>query len=270
MMSFRRMLPFLLLNIIVSAVVMLAILWWWDGRVPEPEPVAADLAPVLQQESLPLNPEATAVAEEPAVEEPGQLTSAEPASPESHIVQAGETLGQISVKYDVPVNEIMAANGIDNPNFLSVGQELIIPQPGETLPEAEESAGDETNEDAGAGDGLPTPIPTVPAVEGESVLAIAGVDSPGQITMESIQIVNNGSREATMRNWTLTDQSGNTYTFGQLTLFGEGAGITLHTGSGQDSATDLYWGLDEALWNSGDRVVLYDDAGTVQAEFQVP
>ena len=56
----------------------------------------------------------------------------------------------------------------------------------------------------------------------------------------------------------------------QLTLFGEGAGISIHTGPGQDNATDLFWGLEEALWNSGDRVVLYDDAGTVQAEFQVP
>jgi competence protein ComEC len=102
------------------------------------------------------------------------------------------------------------------------------------------------------------------------MLVIAGVESPGQIALESVQILNNGSREATLRDWTLTDQSGNTYTFGQLTLFGDGAGISLHSGSGQDNATDLYWGLEEALWNSGDRVVLYDDAGTVQAEFQVP
>jgi competence protein ComEC len=53
-------------------------------------------------------------------------------------------------------------------------------------------------------------------------------------------------------------------------LFGDGAGISLHTGTGQDSATDLFWGLEETLWNSGDRVVLYDDAGTVRAEFQIP
>ena len=31
-MSFRRMAPFLLLNILVSAAVVLAILYWWDGR----------------------------------------------------------------------------------------------------------------------------------------------------------------------------------------------------------------------------------------------
>ena len=31
-MSFRRMLPFILVNILVSATVVLAILWWWEGR----------------------------------------------------------------------------------------------------------------------------------------------------------------------------------------------------------------------------------------------
>jgi len=73
-----------------------------------------------------------------------------------------------------------------------------------------------------------------------------------------------------MRNWKLTDQMGNTYTFGQLTLYGGGAGIYLHTGAGQDNATDLFWGREEALWKSGDRVVLYDDAGDVRAEFEIP
>ncbi len=43
-MSFRRMLPFLLLNVLVSAVTVLAVLWWWDGRnaaeLPAPDPLA--------------------------------------------------------------------------------------------------------------------------------------------------------------------------------------------------------------------------------------
>lgn len=268
-MSFRRMLPFLLLNILVSAVVVLTILWWWDGRTPEPEPAAAVLPQQLPEESPQADIESSADDVETAVEEQASEPFAD-SGPTSHVVQAGDTLGQISLRYDVPVDAIMSANGIDNPNFLAVGQELVIPQPGETAADTAESEGDDAAEGAPDGERLPTPIPTAPASEGESMLTIAGVDSPGQITVEAVQIVNNGSREATLRDWTLTDQSGNTYTFGQLTLFGDGAGISLHTGSGQDSATDLYWGLEEALWNSGDRVVLYDDAGTVQAEFQVP
>ena len=31
-MAFRRMLPLIILNVIVSAVVVLALLYWWDNR----------------------------------------------------------------------------------------------------------------------------------------------------------------------------------------------------------------------------------------------
>lgn len=268
-MSFRSMLPFLLLNILVSAAIILGILWWWDGREPEVEPVTAVLPQEIPEEVLPPDMGNSPVVGESPVEEPGSQTSAEPRGPLSHIVQTGDTLGQIALRYDIDVEAIMSANGIDNPNFLSVGQELIIPEEGAPLPEAEDSGGEEGEVVVGD-DQLPTPIPTVPAVEGEVLLEISEVISAGQVSLEAIQIVNNGSREASLRDWKLTDQLGNTYTFGQLTLFGDGAGISLHTGPGQDNATDLFWGLEEALWNSGDRVVLYDDAGTVRAEFQVP
>ena len=52
-MSFRRMLPFLLINILVSAAIMLGILWWWDGREPEIEPVTADLPQEMPEEVPP-------------------------------------------------------------------------------------------------------------------------------------------------------------------------------------------------------------------------
>lgn len=267
-MTFRRMLPFLLLNILVSAAIILAILWWWDRRAPEVDPAAAVLPQEIPAEVLPPDTDTASQIEESPVEEPGSQTSAEPGGPETHIVQAGDTLGQISLRYEVDVEAIMSANGIDNPNFLSVGQELIIPVAGAPLPETEDS-GEEAEVVVGENQ-RPTPIPTVPAVEGEALLVISDVISPGQVSLEAVQIVNNGSREASLKDWKLTDQLGNTYTFGQLTLFGEGAGISIHTGPGQDNATDLFWGLEEALWNSGDRVVLYDDVGTVRAEFQVP
>jgi LysM repeat protein len=263
-MSFRRMLPFLLLNVFVSAAVVLTILWW-DGRESQREIAAAVAAPAPSLETpLPAAADLPVTEATPAGGEE-ETTSSE--RPGVHVVRAGETLGQISLQYDITVDEIMSANGIDNPNFLSVGQELVIPEEGAAPPEPEATS--EAAESTG-NDQPPTPIPTEPATEGESLLAIADVIGPGQLSLEAITIVNNGSREAALNNWKLTDQLGNTYTFGQLTLFGDGAGISLHTGSGQDSATDLFWGLEEAVWNSGDRVVLYDDAGTIRAEFEVP
>lgn len=44
-----------------------------------------------------------------------------------HIVQKGETLLEIAVRYNVTVNELMNVNGIKNPTNLKVGQELLIP-----------------------------------------------------------------------------------------------------------------------------------------------
>jgi len=66
----------------------------------------------------------------------------------THVVQPGENLFRISLKYGTTVEAIAAANGIINPSIVYVGQELTIPkgsvspgpgvryhvvQPGETL-----------------------------------------------------------------------------------------------------------------------------------------
>jgi LysM repeat protein len=44
-----------------------------------------------------------------------------------HVVQQGETLSEIARAYGVTVEEIVQANGLDNPNAISVGQALVIP-----------------------------------------------------------------------------------------------------------------------------------------------
>jgi LysM repeat protein len=44
-----------------------------------------------------------------------------------HVVQQGETLYEISLRYGVPVADIAAANGIANINLIYLGQELVIP-----------------------------------------------------------------------------------------------------------------------------------------------
>ena len=44
-----------------------------------------------------------------------------------HTVQPGENLFRIGLRYGVTVNALVAANGLRNPNFIYVGQRLIIP-----------------------------------------------------------------------------------------------------------------------------------------------
>ena len=86
----------------------------------------------------PSAPEATVADESAAAEAstPGPVISeedsgadAEPTEPpEYHVVSAGETIESISLRYRVDVNELIALNELANPNQLSVGQELKLPQ----------------------------------------------------------------------------------------------------------------------------------------------
>ena len=48
--------------------------------------------------------------------------------PPVHVVSAGETIESISLRYRVDVRELITLNRITNPNRLSVGQELKLPE----------------------------------------------------------------------------------------------------------------------------------------------
>lgn len=50
-----------------------------------------------------------------------------PASGPIYIIQRGDTLSTIATRFSITLNELMAANQIENANFISVGQRLVIP-----------------------------------------------------------------------------------------------------------------------------------------------
>lgn len=259
-MSFRRMLPFILINIVVSATVMLAILFWWENqRTP-----AADL--VAESPATPVRPVTTAVADLtlPPVDE-----SEPPGEPESdalvHTVVTGDTLGNISAFYDVPLDDIMVANGLTDPNLLAVGQQLVIPVGGLPTPTPPPPTA------TPAPDIIPTPIPT--AVEdsvGEVVIEITAVNNPGTLSSESVEIKNLGGRQVALQGWQLVDSQRHIYTFGQVTLYGDGAAILIHTTAGQNGTADLYWGQSEAVWQSGELVTLLNADGEIVNTTVVP
>ena len=59
---------------------------------------------------------------------PGVSPTPQPtAEVRKHVVQAGETMLGIAVQYDTTTQAIMEANNLSDPNFLRVGQELVIP-----------------------------------------------------------------------------------------------------------------------------------------------
>jgi len=60
----------------------------------------------------------------------GALAAPEAPGETVHVVQWGETLSLIASRYGVTVDALMAANGLSDPNFVFVGQRLIIPTSG--------------------------------------------------------------------------------------------------------------------------------------------
>ncbi|MFN8379020.1 MAG: LysM peptidoglycan-binding domain-containing protein [Anaerolineae bacterium] len=52
-----------------------------------------------------------------------------------YVVQRGDTLFRIAQTYDVTFQEIARVNGLSNPNSIDVGDRLLIPLAGETLPQ---------------------------------------------------------------------------------------------------------------------------------------
>jgi LysM repeat protein len=253
-MSFRRMLPFLILNVIVSAVVVLGVLYWWDARQPAESEVGIAPQTAVTLPPIAITAEALAQATDTPVPEEG---------PPIHVVQAGDTLGNLAQFYDVPIEDIMSANDLTNADFLFVGQQLIIPVGG--LPTV-------TPEPTGTGtpNTPPTPVATEPPEAGEVEIEISNVQGVGQLENEAVQIVNNGSRQAALLNWEVQDEDGHAYTFGQHTIFGEGAGVSVFTKAGQNSVTAVYWNLTEPVWESGETVILVDADGAERATFVIP
>jgi len=79
---------------------------------------------------------------------------------------------------------------------------------------------------------------------------------------EYVVFENAGDRPLDLSGWTVGDAAGHEYTFGDVTLE-PGDRVTLHTGSGTDTATDVYWNAGGPLWNNdGDTVTVETANGT--------
>jgi len=61
---------------------------------------------------------------------PPVVPAAPPINPVYHVVQWGETLTRIAIRYGTTVWAIAQANGLRNINYIRLGQALLIPVPG--------------------------------------------------------------------------------------------------------------------------------------------
>jgi LysM repeat protein len=90
-------------------------------ETPATLPITA-LTPWSSPTPAPTNPSAA-----PAEVEPVSLPTPEP---RTHIIEKGEDLGGLALKYGVSLAEIMAANPAIDPRMISIGTAIIIPSAG--------------------------------------------------------------------------------------------------------------------------------------------
>ena len=94
-------------------------------------------------------------------------------------------------------------------------------------------------------------------------------DSPGSdngsnssLNDEWIRLKNKGNSKKSLQGWKIRDKAGHVYTFGSYKL-GAGKTVTIHTGSGSNSARHRYWRMDGYVWNNdGDKATLKKPNGS--------
>jgi hypothetical protein len=202
-----------------------------------------------------------------------------------HILQAGDTPFGIAEQYGADGFALMEVNGLteDTATFLQVGDVLVVPLEGCPLTAADlateeataaaqlAAAGDATEEATAETTAEPTirPTLTLPPTAASAQVQIVQVVSPGDVTAEGVVIRNNGE-SINIRDWTLSDSNGNTYTFTERLLFSN-ASITLFTRTGQDTAIVAFWNRNTPVFSDPGNVLTLSDAdGVVQSTYRIP
>jgi LysM repeat protein len=247
----RRWAIFIGVNILVSALTTLLILNLWDASRSAPRAVVPTTVPTLNAQAKTQVAVTAAPTKTPT---PANLTK--------YTVRSGDTLSEIARKFDVSVDDIKALNNLPNPDILSEGQQLLIP--GSPLTPTPTRIPIPTSTRAP----LPVITGTASTALGDFFVTIREIKSPGSLANEQV-ILTNLSGQVNMAGWAMTDGQGNKFTFPSLSLLSNGE-VTVHTGKGTNTPTDLYWGQPESRWASGKVAYLRDPDGKLIATYQVP
>ncbi len=153
-----------------------------------------------------------------------------------HQVQPGETFEDIAEEYNMSVDELIAINGFTKSQPLGDGEVLRIPE------------------------------------HPKGVVVIDSVIGPGDLETEKVLLRHRGEGEFSLVGWQLSKKGGEKYEFPQvpeLILYKNGA-VYVNTKAGADLVIDLFWGLDEPVWGSGDTVTLRDPQGIARDSYSIP
>jgi hypothetical protein len=98
---------------------------------------------------------------------------------------------------------------------------------------------------------------------------IVSIVGAGTLDAEWVIVRNAGMEPLSLAGWQLKASNRNVFTFPNLTLNSSGA-VQVHTISGTNTVIDLYWGLNDPVWGSGEEAQLLDPSGNVRAVYTVP
>ncbi len=235
MKSWKRLLFYVLLNVIVSACTTLVVLFVWDQvSGPLPRGLLPRALSVFQRPT-----QAAGAAGGQPVGEARGTPAPRPTATEAYTVyqvKSGDTFESIAAEHNVSPDELVAVNGFTKSQPLGEGEVLRIP------------------------------------VHPQGSVVIDSVIGAGDLDAERVLLKHSGGGELSLVGWQLDDGQGRLFTFPeapQLTLFAGGA-VNIYTKSGVNTVVDLFWGLDQPLWKSGSTVILRDADGNVQARYLVP
>ena len=226
----RRWIFYLAINILVSAATMLTVLALWE-RSNVSLPISA-ASPTPSPLGL-------------AISTP--TTNRPSSTPHIYIVKDGDTLGAIAAQFGVDPVELARINNITDPDSLPVGMSLIIPPSAESTPNTSLTSPTVTPK---VGEAFPWPV-------------LEEVQFAGDPAQEVIILINRGPTYK-LDGWKLESPAGQTYIFGEFTL-ATGGEVRIHTAAGKDTSLDLYWGLTDSIWKSGDTVLLSDADGNLRS-----
>ena len=119
--------------------------------------------------------------------------------------------------------------------------------------------------------GTTTSTTTSTSSGGELSVATVHADAEGDDTEnlndEYVVFENTGSSELDISGWEIADEADHTYTVPSGTTIQAGAQVTLYTGSGTNTDTELYWGSGSPIWNNaGDTIIVSNTDGNVVLE----
>jgi len=203
-----------------------------------------------------------------------------------YVVQQGDSLSSIAHRFNIPIEDLMRANDLTDPDHIIAGRRLIIPSghvrvpaltPTDTVlpfepptPVSVETPTGTSTRRAKATQKTLSPTPTNTATPPSVSIEIQSLTGAGDLPQETLLIFNAGDESVQLDGWTISDGTDNEYVFVDFTLQ-PGSGVSVHTGAGDDDAdaSDLYWGLDFALWIKGVTATLRDRDGGVVYQFSV-